>query len=239
MDAAQKKLVEDNVPLARYLARSVWERNRANMDLDEVTSMAYIGLIKAATKFDPSKMSEETLISGKAFSGWARKWINGEIMEWQRGEDHVQRSYRKIFKLLVSEGYQNGASEEDLVARTGLSLEKIREVIRAVHATPISIDLPADERSTETFFYPTLTIPTHHNVESTAVETIIKNATSEAYRELSELQQVIVAMHFYAGWELQKIAAELGLGLTVIRVANSEAVLSLHRAMRSRVQDEG
>jgi RNA polymerase sigma factor (sigma-70 family) len=237
MDEAQKALVVNNVALARFLARLVWMKNPNGMDLDEVVSVAYQGLVTAALRWSPEgrAINPEDLISGKAFSGFARQRIIGSIIDWQRGVDHVQRSYRGIYKLLTASGLGQGATIPDLMVTTGLTSEKIRSVIQAVEATPISMDSPPDQW--EDFPDYSLDIPAVQNVEASALETSIKNSAVAAFQTLPKLHQTIVALRYYENIELQTIAGMLGLGLTTVRDAHSEAILTVHAAMLHKVNE--
>lgn len=234
MDAAQKKLVEKNVALAQFLARTVWARNREQMDIDEVVSIAYQGLVSAALKYDPHVfgMSQETIDNGKAFSGFARRKILGAILDWQRSLDHVQRSYRFDYRAIVRAGFigqlGQGVSLAVLSERTGLSKERIQTVLLAVLRPPISTEEVIQEIGDE---------PVAISAEDTAMASSIKRSVHQALLGLSPLAQVIIAKRYYQQMELQAIAQELELDLTLVRTMHSEAVLVLHEAMRKRVDD--
>lgn len=237
MDDAQKALIVNNVALARFLARLVWMKNPQSMDLDEVTSVAYQGLVTAAMRWSPEgrEINPEDLASGKAFAGFARQRITGSVIDWQRGVDHVPRSYRGIYKLLKASGLGQGASEADLMESTGLSSEKIRSVIQAVEAKPISMDSPPD--SWEDFPDYSLDIPARHNVESSALEISIKDSAVAAFLTLPVLHQTVLALRYYENIELQVIAEMVGLGLTTVRDAHSEGILTIHSAMLHKVKE--
>lgn len=234
LTAEQRLLVESNVDLAHHLARDAWSRNVDNLDLEEVVSIAYQGLVKAALKFDPSKMTPETVANGKAFSGWARRWIVGGILEWQRQADHVQRSYRQIYKRLIAAGY-NRRNLSALADELGEPVEKLRQIIQAVEMTSVSLDEQAG---------PDLSLPKYgeveadHDVESSALEATITLSFGLAHLELTEEQQVIIALRYYFGLEFQQIAQEMEVTLNYVRDAHSEAILDLHEAMIARVRDQ-
>lgn len=67
----QKKLVEENLLLARKLAGKYFKR-RSHLEFDDIYSYAVIGLIDAAKKYDPSH--------GAKFSTYAYTRIRGEIV---------------------------------------------------------------------------------------------------------------------------------------------------------------
>jgi RNA polymerase sigma factor (sigma-70 family) len=232
----QKDLVGRNIGLAQKIANEYVAKS-TEFEQEEVTAIAYQGLIRAAQKFDPGR---DTIIEQRgAFAGYARRWINGAILDWQRSMDHVQRSYRRIFKELVAKGWGTGATEEELIEATGIPKAKIREVLRAVRTTPVSFETlgalmeKATVGNDSTMAFDP---PSDHNVESSAMETHITHATSSAYQQLTEVQQIVIGLRYSTGLELQAIASELGMGLTEVREAHTEAVIILHGAMKSRVE---
>lgn len=232
---AQRKLVESNVPLARYLARVTWSRNPNEIDFEEITSVAYQGLLTAALRFDPARpdIRKGDLENGKAFAGYARQRIVGTILDWQRSLDHVQRSYRQIYKLLRASGYGNGATTAELALATGLTVEKIRSVTHAVESTPVSWN---HETSTPGDGPDGIVrdLPAPNNVESSALETAITRSVQTTIKELTEVQQVIVTLRYYSGSELKSIAETLGLSLTTVREEHTDAILKIHEAMRRK-----
>lgn len=243
----QSKLVEKNIDLAHFLARESWNRNKANLDLDEVVSIAYQGLVKAALKFNPEMMSAETVASGKAFAGFARQKINGAILDWQRDIDHVQRSYRQVYKQLQLLGYttehRNSVSYEEFAVKLELPVEKIKQIIRTVENSPVSLNNEVGDPSLiEEGIVSGYTDGNHlmdrkNTVEGSVIETSITSAVRDAYSDLPELHKVIIAMRWYQNDDFQTIAVVLGVSLNVVRDAHTSALDAIHQAMVRTASD--
>lgn len=79
---ARNSRVEQNLPLARKVAHRFESLCRESYD--DLQQIAFLGLIKAADRFDPVK--------GHAFSSFAVPWIQGEILHSFRsgGSNHVK-----------------------------------------------------------------------------------------------------------------------------------------------------
>lgn len=242
LTADQRKLVEDNYALAKFLARKAFDRN-SSIDLEEVTSVAVQGLISAALRFDPER---EGIYDDKAFAGYARQRINGAILDWQRDLDHVQRSYRAVHKSLQRAGYGQGVPLEDAARAAGVEVEKAKKVTRSVELSPLSWEEKFDGRSTQSFrdtdtgngsSYDDLH-SSNHDVESSAIEAMIKHSGMRAYQSLSPLQQTVIALHYRKEIEIQTISTMLGVSIAVVREAHTEAVLLIHTAMRQSVHEQ-
>jgi RNA polymerase sigma factor (sigma-70 family) len=80
-------LVEGHMELARFLARRMWRRVGGRVELDDLVSVAYVGLVKAAASFRPD--------AGAQFRTWAWRRIGGEMVDYLRAQDPLKRGHRK------------------------------------------------------------------------------------------------------------------------------------------------
>lgn len=71
-----QQLVLDHIPLALKMARRRSLSAPPNVSLDDLRSAAYMGLVDAACRFDPSR--------GFAFATYARLRIDGEMTDHMR-----------------------------------------------------------------------------------------------------------------------------------------------------------
>lgn len=227
----QHKLVEDNVALARFLAYNRYEMAPTKLEFDELVALAYQGLINAAIRFDPTRpdIIPEDLENGKAFAGYARTKIIGAILDWQkRDADHVPRSYRTDYKILQRAGYpEKTKNYTDLAHSTGLTLDRIKLVVAAVERMPVSFDemsSRADGPSEEI-------LPSDHDVERSYVVESIGNAVSARVAKLPEIQQVVLALKYLMGYDLQLIAAELNISPALVREAHNAAIEAVYESM--------
>lgn len=217
----QSKLVEENVDLAHYLAQLMWARNPEVLDIDDLVSAAYQGLINAATKFDPSRTDADST-EAKAFSGYARQRIRGAILDWMRNQDHVPRNKRITYKQFQKAGHGSGKSVDEIADLTKTPVDKVKSIIQVVEATSFSLDseyLPEE-------------LIQESAVESTASENRMRAAMMRSWNELSPLQQTVVVLRYYQGMEFPAIAEELELRLGLIRQEHEDAVLILHQALK-------
>lgn len=217
----QKRLVQDNVDLAHYLAQVAWARNPERLDIDELVSAAHQGLISAALKFDPSMMDEGST-EAKHFSGYARQRIRGAILDWMRNQDHVPRNKRISYKSFQKAGLGSGKSIEEISDITNVSVEKIKNIVQVVEATSFSLDSE---------YLPTELLA-EDSVEGTAAENRMRAAMVSQWNLLTPLQQIIVSLRYYSGLEFPAIAVELQLRLGLVRQEHEDAVLILHSALK-------
>lgn len=71
MSEDQKKLAEDNINLARYMARKWIKKGVRNFDYEDIVSMFSFALCKAARRFDPE--------NGAKFATYAVRCMDNEL----------------------------------------------------------------------------------------------------------------------------------------------------------------
>jgi len=91
------EFIEKNMGLAQKIAwgwmKYVQRNEDIKFDIDDLLSIAYLGLIKAYQKFDPTKFSG--MDGGEIkFSTYAVSMIKGEIQKWIRDKGHTIRKSR-------------------------------------------------------------------------------------------------------------------------------------------------
>ncbi len=234
LDSEQNKLVKDNVALAKFLARKRWEMAPTSLDYEELISLAYMGLTSAAQRWraycEENGYSEESIVSGQYFSIFARKRIIGSILDWQKKDaDHVPRSYRTDYKIVQRAGYPDNVKDHAELSRiTALSVDRIKQVISAVERAPVSFDEMAEVNETPA---------SSQDVESSALLSSVGAAVAATVSKLPELTQVILALRYFEGFELQGIANELDIALSVVRDTHNEAIEIVYAAVVAAVID--
>ena len=241
MTAEQEALVKDNIGLAKhlYMVYLVKFQRKADygIDANDLMSEAYYGLVRAAMRYraygEEKGYSEESIASGQYFSVFARKSIIGQMLDFLRKMDHVHTLVRKDYKNLVDKGFGSGSrTEEELSIDTELSPERIQKVIGLVHSKPVYLDdslAGSPEQTVGENLHDT------SSVESTALESSLREALVIGFDRLSPLQQTILSLKYYMGQELPEIAELTGQKLSQVRKEHTEALLEIHASLVYRV----
>src|SRR5205807_4839801 len=139
-DLFRRGLVEDNVALARHLARRFSGPHRVNQD---IVQAAMVGLVEAANRFDPSY--------GVPFAAFATKTIVGELKRHRRDTGwnvHVARRTKEIALRLpralqaLSDELGRSPTPGELAGRLGVSVDECLEAMDARTADrPVLTDL--------------------------------------------------------------------------------------------------
>lgn len=88
---ARNSRVEQNMPLARKVAHRFLSESGNRESYDDLQQIAFLGLIKAADRFNSK--------SGYAFSSFATKWIRGESLHsFRAGGSNPVRIPRSLYQ---------------------------------------------------------------------------------------------------------------------------------------------
>ena len=232
--AAKNKLVESNLRLAASIARKyIGKCSLSYLDLIQEGNM---GLYKAAEKYDYTK--------GFKFSTYATYWIRQSISRaiadqgrTIRTPVHVVEALSKISKTKAElvQLLNREPTDEELAAKTGLSIEKIRTYTSA-SKNPLSIDKTFDEDDDCDL---SDIIPDTN--QETPEEKMRKDATKAAIfqvlESLSEREQIVIKMRFGLedgiGHTLEDIGKALGVTRERARQIEAKAMRKLRNPIRA------
>jgi len=201
----REALIESHLPLAKRLACRYRHSGESFDDLEQV---AYLGLVKAADRYDPDR---------GPFASYAAPTILGELRRHFRDKGwgvHVSRSIQEnvlsvngAIETLFGE-LGRTPSPREVSTHTGLAIEDVIEAMSAASAyTPAALDAPLSAETAEArSLGDTLgTIdPGYEFVE-------LRQSIGPAFRALSRREQEIVHLRFVEDLTQSEIAARVGI----------------------------
>lgn len=218
-------LIQQYMGLSQSLARQVWRSAPHALELDELTGIAYLGLVSAARRwpvycdergFDPAAL--------QFFRPFVVRRVHGSLMDHIRSSDWATRSLRTRAKALQAAGQDKGLSEKELAERSGMTVKEVRATIRGMAQRPVSLE--AEE----------LDPVDGGGVESDAFTADVLGTVVGAIRDLEPEQQVVLTLHYYHGLQLQEVAREMGISESRASQLHARAVLAVHAEMVNAVQ---
>jgi RNA polymerase sigma factor for flagellar operon FliA len=225
MTPEMAKLVEARTSYADAIAVTIWRTHRL-FELEDLKAQAYLGLVMAAERWPKhckDNYGTEAMHDLSYFNEFCRRRIFGEVIDYIRSSDYVSRTARKRNRDLIQAGSEAGISSEELADKTGLSITQIKATQQAVARSPRSLE--TIEHMTTEF------ISTGNPTEESRFESEVLEVFSAAVAKLEPLYQVILAMHYYEGRDLKKIAIELSMAESKVSRLHTAAVLLVHQEL--------
>lgn len=243
MTPAQKKLVTDHIAVAEAQAVKVWRTAQHALELDELKSLAYMGLVMAAVRwetycaergYDPAAL--------QYFVPYVQRRSRGAVMDAIRSADWANRSLRARYKLLENAGLHQGASEAVLASRSGLTIAEVRSTKLGMSRRPVSLDQMVEWRSSshekDRGSPEALVLDSVESAESSARARELLNVTVQAFQELDELSQTVLALRYFSGIEIKEVAVRTGLTESRASHIHTDAVLKIHAALKTTALGE-
>jgi RNA polymerase sigma-B factor len=225
---SREDLVREHLPLARRLATRYRHTSEA---LEDLTQVAYVGLVLAAERFDPTR--------GVSFTSYAIPTIVGELRRHIR--DHawaarVPRSLQEnVLRVTAASTELNTRlgrppSIAELAKETGLDSEQVIEAIGASSAYEAE-SLDSRTKSDGEEREPLVTTIASEERGYDLVE--YGASMRPAMAELSEQERAIIAMRFFQDLTQSEIARRLGISQMQVSRVLRRAVDRLHEATRA------
>lgn len=193
----QDELVISYIPALRAMAFRLKERLPSSIDVNDLIGVGIEEMIKLSRRYDKDQNDN--------FWGFARKRVNGSMLDYLRRLDVMSRNNRKILKdidVILDEYFLENECEPDdeyLAKKLEIDVERVREV-RAAHA--ISYTLPLDEQI-------------EMYSEDETLEKIERGELLEHINEildtLKERDQLIIQLYYYEELSLKEISEILNV----------------------------
>lgn len=224
---ARDQLLEEYIPLVKYVAGRLAMNLPNSVELGDLESFGFFGLLDALEKFDASR--------GIKFETYATTRIRGAIIDGLRSLDWVPRSTRAKIRQLENRLYQltnelgRNPSQQEVAAALGLSDGEYYELLTEIKGVNLySLDETiAPEQSGDHLKILDLIMDQGLAPEQRVVETEDIEELAAAVQELSEREQLVLALYYHEELTLKEIGHVLDVSESRVSQIHTKAILTL------------
>ena len=227
--AVRDQLVMTHVDLVKAMASRLRRRLPSQVEVSELVSVGVLGLIDAATRYQPTL--------GVPFDAFARRRIQGAMLDALRSLDWVPRSVRKLqrqseevtSRLRQSLGREPEA--EEIAAGMSLSIDDYTHLLDEIRTIEVAV-----ARSAQLDGEPTSLIDlvmdsgSGQHVQLERAE--LRQLLARALRQLPERERQVLSLSYVQEMTLAEIGKVFGVGESRVSQIRTQAILRLRSLLR-------
>lgn len=228
-DPAQRDaLVMAHVDLVKAMASRLGRRLPSQVELSELVSVGVLGLIEAANRYQPSL--------GVPFDAFARRRINGAMLDALRGLDWVPRSLRKLqrdvdyamTRLRHTLGREPEAAE--IAAALGVSVDDYDAKLDELRLAEVAVVQPSGTGDESVGL---LDVAIDEQGPYGQLERReLRARLADALGRLPDRERQILAMSYEQEMTLAEIGQVIGVGESRVSQLRTQAVSRLRSLLR-------
>ena len=229
------ELIVSHLPLVKYLVKRIAVNLPSYLDEEDLISVAVIGLITSAERFEPAR--------GVRFKTYAEQRIKGTIYDELRSQDWFSRSIREKYKRLervimaLSHKLGRDPNGEEIAEALGLELEEYYKMLAEVHSYAfMSLDESwQDDEGNTVSLLDLIEDANAGNPQNQLIKRQLVESLGAAIDNLPEKERLVISLYYYEELNLKEIGEIIGLTESRVSQLHSQAVLRL----RSRLKQHG
>ncbi|MDX8410085.1 MAG: FliA/WhiG family RNA polymerase sigma factor [Mariprofundales bacterium] len=228
-----EQLLEDYLPLIRYHAGQLIRRTPDSVEMDDLIDSGVLGLLDAASRFDPGRE-----IQFNTFVGYR---VRGAMIDYLRAFDWMPRSLRDVSRQMqqamaeIEQQQGRPAEEAEIATFLEVDLSEYRQRLDQVRAMSVVHfdDLPItgsdeDELSMLDAIAGGAELMPEHQ---TAMIQFVDGLAS-AIMKLPKREAVLLTLYYYEELNMKEVALVLNLTESRVSQIHSQMVVRLRGSMK-------
>ena len=228
--ARRDRVVMEHLPLVRAIAVDMRGSLPAHVDLDDLVHAGILGLLAAASRYNPSKRV--------SFPGYAKHRIKGAILDSLRKLDWASRDMRRRHKQVeaatreLAVGLQRAPTEDEIAGRLGMDVHRWRHVM--VDLSNVGL-VSASTRPYDNQELPAPDFPgkPEHQPDSICARNELRRLLGDAVKILSERSQKLLWLYYDNEMTMKQIGNVFGINESRVSQIHKSALAKMAVALEA------
>lgn len=233
-DHARDELVMAHVGLVRALAQRLTQRLPSQVEMSDLISVGVLGLIDAASRYRPS--------TGVPFDAFARRRVQGAMLDALRDLDWAPRSLRKLRRdldtAIANLRHQLGREphEAEIATAMGLSDEEYTKAVTQVRVLSIGALRQLDSTGADGTPLLELCVHAGEGPDVTLERRELREHLADALKRLPDRERQILALYYEEELTLAEIGQVIGVCESRVSQLRSLAISRLRSHLRESLR---
>jgi RNA polymerase sigma factor FliA len=231
--AERERLLQENLPEVRYIARRIHDRLPPHVPFDDLVHAGILGLIDAIDKYDPSRNVQ--------LKSYARFRIRGAILDSLRQMDWSPRALRRQARRIEDTQRELAATlgrapnETEIAAKLGMQLVDYQQLLGELRGLDIgSLYVGTDEEGVETPHL-SLTAKEEEDPFTLCLRSEMRGMLAEAIAELGEKERHVLGLYYLEELTMKEVGVILEIGESRVSQIHTAAILRLRGRLREKL----
>lgn len=221
----RERLLIENLPEVRYIARRIHDRLPSHVLFDDLVQAGILGLIDAVDKFDSSKNVQ--------LKSYARFRIRGAILDSLRQSDWSPRQLRRQARQIeqinreLASGLGRSPSEPEIASRLGVELVEFQRLLGELRGLEVgSLQGQSDDGLIEKNAAVAAT-RTEENPFHLTLRTEMRTILAQAIEGLDEQERQVLGLYYLQELTMKEVGVILAIGESRVSQIHTAALIRL------------
>lgn len=230
----RERLLQENLPEVRYIARRIHERLPSHVPFDDLVHAGIVGLIDAVDKFDPGRNVQ--------LKSYARFRIRGAILDSLRQMDWSPRALRRQARRIedaqreIARKEVRAATDTEIAAQLGIPLAEYQQVLGDLRGLDLGSLQAANGEETPENPHTSLTAKEEDDPFQLCLRSEIRTLLAEAIEELEEKERHVLGLYYLEELTMKEVGLILDIGESRVSQIHTAAILRLRGRLREKIQ---
>jgi RNA polymerase sigma factor for flagellar operon FliA len=235
LETDEERLLMEQLPQVRYIARRIHDRLPSHIQLDDLVQAGILGLIEALHKYDPSKNVE--------LKTYAKYRIQGAILDNLRDLDWSPRPLRKKARQLeqahqrLRARWGRPATEPELATELGMELTELQRLMGDLRGLDLgSLQDEYTESGQERDTLASHPEQVDQEPFSLCLQGELRDLLQRALSDLQPRERQVLSLYYFEELTMKEVGAVLGVGEARVSQIHSAALVRLRARMRDLLE---